>query len=542
VTGTGEGPGPHERRLLLILLASTALVSVAAILYELTIASLSTYLVGNSVTQFSLTIGLYLSAMGLGSWLSQFVKTRLVERFILIELYVGVAGGASAWLLFLTFSSTSSTALYYAVMFGLTLLIGAGVGFEIPLLVRIVKRFASLPSSVANVLAADYLGSLVGSLAFPLVLLIYLGLLRTAFVVGAVNVVVAVVTAAVFRRHLRHPARLAGVGLLIAAGLGGAAMESDAILRGFERRLYRDPIEETIQSPYQRLVVTRGALARHRPRALPAPAERPERRGAFVSGDEDDLRLYLDGDLQLSSVDEYRYHEALVHPAMSALPPERQALDVLILGGGDGMAAREVLKHTRVGAVTLVDLDPAVVDLARRHPVLARLNRGALDDPRVTIRYEDAFTFMLRTPTRYHVIVVDLPDPDAAALSKLYSVTFYRAAAARLRPGGVIVTQASSPYFMPRAFWCVHRTLEAAGLTALPYAAYVPSFGLWGFQLAAPAPLSVADLRLPDLPLTYLSPALLPTLFTLPRDVRELPVAVNTLDRPVVVDYYLREE
>ena len=158
--------------------------------------------------------------------------------------------------------------------------------------------------------------------------------------------------------------------------------------------LYQDTVIGRFQSRFQRVVLTRRA---------------------------DDLRLYLDGNLQFSSVDEYRYHEALVHPAMASVRrPER----ILLLGAGDGLALREILRWPSVRSVTLVELDPLILDIARRHPRLLALNQGSLTDPRVTVLTGDAFAYTRRLDDSFDVVIADFPDPDQAAVARLYSVGF----------------------------------------------------------------------------------------------------------------------
>ena len=218
---------------------------------------------------------------------------------------------------------------------------------------------------------------------------------------------------------------------------------------------------------------------------------------------DDRYRLFLDHSIQFDSLDEHRYHEALVHPAMG-LAPRRAS--VLVLGGGDGMAVREVLRHEGVERVVLVDLDPRVTELFSQNPALTALNGDALNDPRVEIVNGDAWAWLAEDDGVYDVIIADLPDPKSVALSKLYSIEFYAMMTERLSGQGLFVTQAGSPTFSPGAFWTVEATLAATRnplvpgdtLSTLPYHVYVPSFGDWGFVLAAP--LMPEDARDPVLP------------------------------------------
>ncbi len=504
----------QERTEALTLLGTVFLVAACGLIYELLIATISSYLLGSSVTQFSLCIGTFIGAMGVGSYLSQFVTRGLLRIFILVEIALGVVGGFSAWALFGVYALVGSW--YYGALFGLLIVIGALVGIELPLLTRLLNQYGALRTTIAQALSFDSVGALLGAVAFPLLLLPTLGTTRTAFLVGLLNIGVAAYNVWVFRRSLRVPAApLVLCGTLALALTGGiAASEKASSL--FERRLYEDEIIFARQTRYQRIVLTRW---------------------------KNDTRLFLDGNLQFSSVDEYRYHESLVHPAL-ALARSRE--EVLVLGGGDGLGLREVLKHPDVKRVTLVDIDPAMTRLGRDYPALASLNRKAFEDARVRVVHDDAYKFLEHEGTLYGVIVADLPDPNNEALAKLYSREFYGLAKRRLARGGVFVTQATSPFFARDAFWCVARTLRAAGWQTAPYHAYIPSFGDWGFIVAAPdAPRSTPAPRLAAakiaVPLRFLQPDSLPAMASFDKDIAEIPGEVSTLDHPVILRYYEKE-
>jgi spermidine synthase len=273
--------------------------------------------------------------------------------------------------------------------------------------------------------------------------------------------------------------------------------------------LFDDPVVVSERSAYQEIVVTQSQPLR----------------GAA------DLRLFLDGDLQFSSVDEYRYHEALVHPVLAGRHDS-----VLILGGGDGLALREVLRYVDVRRVVLVDLDPAVTRLARTDSRFRALNRRAFDDPRVRVVNADAFSWLRSDHDPFDSVIVDLPDPDATATAKLYSVEFYGLVRTALAPGGRAVVQAGSPYFAPRSFWCIHATMRAAGLATVAYHVDVPSFGDWGFVLAAPGGVTLA-MPADAPPTRFLDADVLRTADVFPKDRRAVPVRPSTLDRPVILTY-----
>ncbi|MEB3198530.1 MAG: polyamine aminopropyltransferase [Candidatus Sericytochromatia bacterium] len=494
------------------LYVSVALIATCGIVYELIIGATSSYLLGDSVWQFSITIGLFLSALGIGSWLSAFLQTRLFATFIATELAIALIGGFSALLLFGGFASTPE--LYPVLQYALTLVIGTLVGLEIPLLMRLLEHRQTLRYNAAYVLSLDYMGGLIGSLAFPLLLLPQLGLLKSALLTGLLNALVVVLGLVAYAQpFLRGRRRLAGATVLLIGSLAYAFVQAPQAERILEQAMYRDDIVYSEQTSYQRLTLTREAQ---------------------------DLRLFINGNLQYSSLDEYRYHEALVHIPISRLgrPPR----DVLVLGGGDGLAARELFRHPEVRRVDLVDLDPAMPRLHRSHPDLLRLNERSLTNERLKVHSEDALRFLLRERSHYDMVVVDLPDPNSETLVKLYTREFYALIARHLRPNGAMVVQASSPYFAREAFWCIHKTLQAADLVTEPYHLDVPSFGDWGFVIASPRHLPGQSWRIPSTT-RWLTPALAPTLFRFAKDddgSLSDRLEANTTFKPVLLGYYQR--
>ncbi|MBN1994582.1 MAG: polyamine aminopropyltransferase [Anaerolineae bacterium] len=486
------------------LLVTVFIIAVCGLIYELIIGALSSYLFGNSVTHFSITIGLFLSAMGLGSFASRRITRSLLGWFILIELAVGLVGGFSAALLYAVFATTD---LYHVAMVLLILVIGSLIGMEIPLLTRLLGGWEPIKDTLANVLAFDYLGALIASILFPLVLLPELGLLKTAFATGLLNIAVVVFNIWMFRQRLLHwralSAITAGVSLLLLAG----AVWSVQLTSFFEQQLYKDDIIYARQTPYQRIIITRWA---------------------------EDVRLYLDGNLQFSSRDEYRYHEPLVHPAM-ALSRSRES--VLVLGGGDGLAAREVFKYNDVRRLALVDIDPAMTDLARFHATVVAINENSLSDPRLEIINQDAYTYLAETDELFGVIIIDLPDPNNESLGKLYSREFYKLVRRHLAKGGVMVSQATSPYFARETFWSIGHTIADVGLKTWPYHVYVPSFGDWGFVLAAEHALNLSQIS-PSVPVRYLNADILAAALVFDSDTAEIETQVNTLDNQIILTYY----
>jgi spermidine synthase len=504
-------PAPRPPRAVeLALLASTFVIAACGLLYELAAGALASYLLGDSVLQFSTIIGCYLFAMGVGSWLSRYVERQLPAHFLRIELLVALVGGLLPALLFL--AHAYMPAGFRVLLYGLVFAVGTLVGLEIPLVMRILKRNIALKDLVSQVLTFDYLGALAVSLAFPLVLVPQLGLVRTGLACGLLNAAVALWALWIFRFELRrwraHAAAAAAVIGVLVAGL----VQADAVTTLAEDQLYADRVVFAAQSPWQRIAVTHGR---------------------------DGHRLFLNGNLQFAERDEHRYHEALVHPVLAAHGAPRR---VAVLGGGDGMAVREVLRHPAVQEVVLVELDPHMTTLFRDRDALARLNGNALRDPRVRVVNADAFGWLQDAADTFDAIVVDFPDPTNFAIGKLYTASFYALLDRRLAASGYAVVQTTSPLVARESFWTVVQTIEAAGLTATPYHAHVPSFGEWGFVVASRRPLAMAQAAQALPPgLRFLDASTLPGLFVFPPDMARVPAPVNRLANQALVQSYARE-
>jgi spermidine synthase len=488
-----------------LLFLNVLIVATCGLIYELLAGTLASYVLGDSITQFSLIIGIYLFAMGVGSWLSRFIDTGLARRFVDIELAVAILGGSSAPLLFLTFSRVS---YFYVVLYFIVFAIGVFVGLEIPLLLRILKDEIEFKELVSRVLAFDYIGALVASILFPILFVPRLGLIRTSLIFGMLNAVVALWGTWMLRPLIKGSVVALRVkAVLVMALLLIGLVKANRITSLAEDEIFADDIVYTKDTPYQRIVITRG-------------------RAGF--------QLFLNGNLQFSSTDEYRYHEALVHPAMLlSNNPKR----VLVLGGGDGLALREILKYPSVEHITLVDLDPEMTKLSSHFPPLASLNQQSFSDPRVQVINEDAFIWLEQTnDPAYDAAIVDFPDPNTFALGKLYTTRFYRLLRARLTQTAGVSVQSTSPMFARNSYWCIIRTLEAAGFVVKPYYTAVPSFGLWGYALARASPFELP--KNPPAGLKFLDEQTLEAMFTLSKDIEPVPVEINRLDNQALVRYY----
>lgn len=497
-----------------VLLGAVFACAACGLVYELALITLGQYLVGGTIYQTSLVLGVFVCAMGLGSFASKPLLPRAAAGFVLVELALALVGGLSVLGLYAAYSWLD---LYTPAVIAASVVVGGLIGAEIPLLMALLQRIRAQDAgeATADLFAVDYVGALAGGLAFPFLLLPIFGQVRGAVVVAGVNLLAAVVIVLLLREALSRRARqvvTAGV-VAVAVCLGLAGATAGQFLVSARQALYDDPVVVAMRSEYQEIVLTQA-------------------RGT------EDVRLFLNGDLQFASSDEHRYSEALVHPAL--LPGARS---VLILGGGDGLAAREVLKHRSVERVVEVELDPEVLRLARTDPRMVRANRGALDDPRVEVVVADAMSWLRTTGDRFDAVVVDLPDPDAPATAKLYSQEFYGLVARVLAPGGRLVVQAGSPYFAPEAFWCIEATVASTGLRTSTYHVDVPSFGDWGFVLAARGapPVPSVDPAVADR-LRFLDGDVLAAATVFPRDRGRdrYRVEISTLDRPRILEYEAR--
>lgn len=491
------------------LLTATFLVAVAGLIYELIAATLSSYLLGDSIRQFSLVIGVFLCAMGVGAWMSRFVASAF-SGFVWAQILLGVVGGFMAPVLFLNYAWMGHVEV---PLFASLVAIGVLSGMEIPLIARVLEEIGALKFRFENVLSVDYVGALVASLAFPLLVIPHLGLMSASLAFGALNLAVAGVSLIVFREWASRSQVV--VWIVAFAATLVALWYSERLVSVTEAELFEDDVVLSEATPYQQIAVTRYR---------------------------DRVRLFLNHSIQFDSLDEHRYHEPLVHPAMSLVPRRK---NILILGGGDGMAAREVLRYEDVQTVTLVDLDPRVTEIFRDHPELSKLNGHVLSDPRVEIHNLDAWKFVERDQHVYDVIIIDLPDPKSVELSRLYSRQFYGLVMERLSGAGVVVTQAGSPFFARQAFWSVVETLRMTrnprhpeqGLTVIPYHSYVPSFGQWGYVVASPEPLIDRRVAFPG-GLRYLSQRVWRAAQVFGKDIDEIKAEPNTLQSHALIEYY----
>ncbi len=494
-----------------LLLVSVFVIATCGLIYELIAGTLASYLLGDSITQFSTIIGCYLFAMGIGSWFSRYINKNLLGFFIKVEILVGLIGGCSAALLFILFEHVYSFRL---LLYFVVAVIGILVGIEIPILLRILKDRFEFKDLVSKVFTFDYIGALFASILFPMVLVPYLGLVKSSFLFGIFNTMVAIWVLYAIKEEIpaKKLHKLSAITVLIALMLGFAYSEKITSLS--ETNTYQGKIIFAESSPYQRIVLTKQAQ---------------------------DLRLYLNSNLQFSSVDEYRYHEALVHPVLSSLSNPKR---VLIIGGGDGLAVREVLKYPSVESITMVDLDPAMTRLFSSNEMLMELNQKSLLSPKLTIHNRDAFLWLKELQAgnekpRFDAIIIDVPDPSNFSVGKLYSVTFFKLLHSVMDKDSLVVVQSTSPLVARKSFWCVSNTLDAAGFNTTAYHTYVPSFGEWGFVIASHKPY-IQPQHYPD-GLRYVSVETAGEMFHFPADMAWVETKIQRLDDQALIHYFDEE-
>jgi len=488
----------------------------AGIIAEFVLSTLATYLSGNAVFQWTLVMSFMLFAMGVGSRISRVFKTKLLEWFLITELLLSVACATSA---IIAYGLAAFIQPINLVIYSQGIIVGILIGLEIPLVTRINESYENLRINISNVMEKDYFGSLLGGIIFAFIALPYLGLTYTPIILGCINFLVATLVLWQFMPLIYHKKMFIFSWLICFCFFICLGFGAKPIIQFGEQSKYKDKIVFARQTAYQKIVITQWRQY---------------------------YWLYLNGQVQFSTYDEEKYHEPLVHPAMKLNSCHKE---ILILGGGDGVAVREILKYPDVEHITLIDLDPVMTDLGKKHPILTRINNNSLKTPKINIIHQDAMTFLEKHDKLFSIIIIDLPDPDTIDLMHVYSLDFYQLIAHHLMRGGVMVTQATSPYFSTKAFLCILKTIESAGLSVLPYHNHVPTMGEWGFVLGArkndiePAALKNLALNLgfKDIDCKFLDANAMKSMIYFGKGVLDQrnTVQINTHIRPVLHRYYL---
>jgi len=508
---------PARRGASTVLKVSVFATGCAGIVAEFVLSTLATYILGNAVFQWTVVMSLMLFSMGLGSRVSAIFRDRLLDAFVLVEFALSLLCASSAVLAYGLMSRTAHLSL---VIYAQAVAIGLLIGLEIPLVTRMNQAYEELRSNIAAVMEKDYYGALLGGVFFAFLALPRLGLTYTPIALGAINFFVAGLLLVFLFQSVSRPRLLAASFLATGAGLVLLAVFARPVILFGEQRQYKDQVIYAKQTAFQKIVITRWKQY---------------------------YWLFINGQVQFSTFDEEKYHEPLVYPGLR-LAASRER--VLILGGGDGLALREVLRDPEVASVTLVDIDPAMVELARTHPVLVEINQGAFGDRRVRVVNQDAKVFLEGDEGLYDAIFMDLPDPDTVDLMHVYSQSFYGLAHRRLKAGGTMTVQAGSPYFVRQAFLCVMKTVASAGFVVLPMHNQVPTMGEWGWVLAARVEDFSAETfkkrllseNFDGLPTRFLNTDAVIAMSYFGKGVLDGPdvdqIQINTESRPVLMQYY----
>ncbi|MFT6841065.1 MAG: spermidine synthase [Candidatus Azotimanducaceae bacterium] len=544
-------------RLLPVLLAFCMFSTGASgLVSEYLLATITTYILGNSIEQFSLVIASMMLMMGVSGFVqSKMTDRNLLQKFITVEVLMALLGGFAPLAIYASYGYLEH---YFTIVhYGFVLSIGFLIGFEIPLVMRIIeKQNIPLKTNLTIVYAMDYVGAFVGALIWVNYLLKNFPLSEISFIVAGFNFIVAAITIVYFLyvKVIDRPVMQLLVLLLTAVALlfGWANNRDFSAL--LEQKFYDDPIVYKKTTRYQHLVMTHNSKI-------------------------DDTRLYINGNTQFSSLDEERYHDFLVHPVMTIAPSINH---VLVLGGGDGLALREIIKYAEIESVTLVDLDPEMINIATNNQILTGLNNHSFQHAKVNVAAIntyiagskqaiymreaghktgepewvasvdvfniDADQFLKKQPEqKWDAVVIDLPDPSSIELSKLYSKQFYQSLRRYLTADAYVAIQSTSPYHAKEAYLSIGETLKAAGFRVLPYRQNIPSFGDWGYYLAWIGARSSEAVKLQLSSLTgfkvdtdFITPELLAASFAFGKGelVADTP-CVNTLMQPCLLTHYL---
>ena len=459
-----------------------------------------------------------LFSMGLGARLTKMMDGNLLEKFIWIEITLSILASFVSLIIYTIATYTIYTGF---AIYSLSIIIGLLIGMEIPLVIRINDQFEALKINVSSMMENDYYGSLLGGMFFAFIGLPFLGLTYTPFVLGFVNYSVAIVLLIVLWKDLKQQvkSRLGVANALVFVFLFTGILNANKVIDHGEEMRYKDRVIYSKQTKYQKLVITQS---------------------------NEDYWLFINGNQQLSTVDEIMYHEPLVHPLLKLHPHPK---DILILGGGDGCAAREILKYKSVQNITLVDLDPEMTRIAAEHPVLSEINQHAMEHEKITVINRDGYAFLEDKKNYYDIVIIDLPDPKTIELGRLYSYEFYKLCYKSLRPNGLIVTQAGSPYFAARAYKCIDMTMSEAGFATVPIHNQVITLGEWGWILGAKNlsktqfKNALVQLEFEDIPTKWISNEAMTLMTSFGKDFTEdakESVEVNTIHNPVLFNYYLK--
>lgn len=487
-----------------LLILTMAVLAGCGLIYEYLLSHYAGRVLGVMESTIYAMIGLMIVAMGLGAFAARKIRCAF-NGFVWLELIIALLGSTSiliiGGLIALTqllphviadmftlppdvlprgglFKQLSFIAFQSPYFFGL--LLGFFIGMEIPLIARIreLRHKKHLANNLGTIYGADYIGAGIGA-AIWVIFLLKIDISQASSLTAALNLIAGSIFVIFYWRKLAYRKTLISLHIVLFIAIGVIYQQGNTWLNQMSNLLYLDKVVYNAKTRYQQLTFT-------------------ER---YMGANEDNaynkvINFYLNGRLQFSSADEFIYHGYLTSPALGASARQEK---ILIIGGGDGLALRDVLAWSPQ-SVTLIDLDGELIELFK-HPQkalpeneplaldLKRLTQGSLQDPRVNILVHDAFIAideLLQKNQHFDTIIVDLPDPSHPDLNKLYSVNFYARLNQLLSADGVMAVQSTSPYHAKDSFIAIGNTVEASGFKHVEqYHDNVPSFGEWGWTIAA---------------------------------------------------------
>jgi spermidine synthase len=483
----------QKNTIAILISVSVFFSGMSSMMNEFNLSSISSMILGNANEQWAMTIGIMLLAMGVGGFTQRFLDdSKLMLKFMGVELLLSVMGSFAPIIIYgaYAFLPEHFTLIHYFCIFS----IGFLVGFEVPLAIRIIEQYKpKLSDNLGFVFGSEYVGTFIGALIFASLILGYVAFTEASFMISGVNLIVALISFTYFitviNKKLEISERINAkfMSLLVILSISLMTYGYMNIKKweiGIEQKLYADPIVETFTSKYQHIVLTKN------PR-------------------KENFRMYINGNTQWSQDDEHMYHDMTVHPIM-ALTENHD--NILVLGGGDGMAVRELKKYSTIKNITLVDLDAKMINFSKTNKTMRLLNEDAFVGVKTivpkavfegrTVKHRvevekgkfktvanlntvfiDANNFLNEVKGKFDVVIIDLPDPSTVELSKLYSKEFYMNLKRRMTKDAMVVIQSTSPHHAKESYLAIGRTLASAGFNTKAYHQNIPSFGEWGWWL-----------------------------------------------------------
>lgn len=500
------------------------ITSICWIIYELLLSTVSSYLLWNSIEQFSITIWFFLFGLWIWSFLSKTIKN-YQKTFIITETLLAIIW----WLSVIFVKWIYLYLIEYLIIFKiiyilLSSLIWILVWLEIPLLwIFLDNKYKNFQKTIWNLLSLDYIWSLIWTIIFPIILLPRLWLTYTAISIGILNLIVSIIFLTISNLTTREKLKFLIINFLgIIILIFTSILSINKLETIWEHFFFEEPIIYSHRSKYQYIVITQRW---------------------------DDIRLYLDGHLQFLSLDEYRYHYSLTYFTNKYIKKltNWNNLKILILWWWDGLAVRNILEYLSWKKlnynITLVDLDSEMINLAKNFYLLKKLNKNSLTQPNIKIINQDAFNFLLNDKNKYDIIIADFPDPRNIEISKLYSKEFYWLVLKHLKKIWIFTTQASNCFFSKEAFRDIYKTIDYSiskakkrtSFKLVPYHTYIPSFWDWWF-------VTLLLWKSKDL-YTWMKVELSWLInFTFDKDylVDLKNIKINSINNPIIINYYIK--